>query len=53
MRAFSYVIAVVLVLTGPSLADPENHDLPGIGTFAYCGTPIVAPAPKMVAALGQ
>ena len=53
MRALSYIIAVVLVLTGPSLAGSADRDLPGIGTFTYCGSPILAPAPEMMAAVGQ
>ena len=52
MRALSYMIALVLVLTGPSLAGSANRDLPGIGTFTYCGSPIPAPAPEM-ASIGQ
>jgi hypothetical protein len=51
MRPFSYVIALVLLLGGPSLAGSADHDLPGIGTFSYNGSPIAAPAaPVMVAA---
>jgi len=53
MRALSYIIALVFVLTGPSLAGSADGDLPGVGTFAYCGSPIVMPVPEMVAALGQ
>ena len=53
MRAVSYIIAVVLLLTGPSLAGSADREMPGIGTFTYCGSPIVAPAPEMMAALGQ
>ena len=53
MRALSYVIALVVVLTGPSMAGSADGDLPGVGTFTYCGTPIVAPAPKLMAAIGQ
>jgi hypothetical protein len=51
MRAFSYIFAVVLVLTGPSLAGSADGDLPGIGTFNYCGSPI--PAPQIMAAIGH
>jgi hypothetical protein len=51
MRAFSYIFAVVLILTGPSLAGSADGDLPGIGTFNYCGSPI--PAPQIVAAVGH
>ncbi len=54
MRALSYIIALVFVLTEPSLAGSSDRGLPGIGTFAYCGSPIVAaPAPEMLAQLGQ
>jgi hypothetical protein len=53
MRPLSYFIAVVFVLTGPSLAGSADRDLPGVGTFAYCGTPIPSPAPAIMAAIGQ
>ena len=53
MRPLSYIIAVVFVLTGPSLAGSADRDLPGVGTFTYCGTPIPGPAPAIMAAIGQ
>ena len=53
MRALSYIIAVVFVLTGPSLAGSADRDMPGAGTFTYCGSPIVPIAPDMVAAVSQ
>jgi hypothetical protein len=53
MRAISYLIALVFVLTGPSLAGSAERDLPGVGTFVYCGSPIVTPARELVAAIGQ
>jgi hypothetical protein len=53
MRSLSYFLALVFVLTGPSLAGSADRDLAGVGTFIYCGSPIVIPAPEMVAALGQ
>jgi hypothetical protein len=43
MRALSYVIAVVMVLSGPALADSAAPDLPGTGTFSYSGSPILTP----------
>jgi hypothetical protein len=52
MRALSYTIALVLVLTGPSLAGSVDRDMPGVGTFTYCGSPILTPAPEL-AAIGQ
>lgn len=51
MRAVSYIIALVFVLTGPSLAGSSDRDMPGVGTFTYCGSPVVAPAPEMMAAI--
>jgi len=53
MRALSYLIALVFVLTGPSMADSADRDLPGVGTFTYCGTPIATSSPKVMAAIGQ
>jgi hypothetical protein len=53
MRALSYVIALVLVLTGPSLAGSADRDVPGVGTFIYCGSPILTLAPDLMAAVGQ
>jgi hypothetical protein len=53
MRTLSFIIAVVSVLAGPSLAGPVDRDMPGIGTFIYCGSPIVTPAPEVMAAIGQ
>jgi hypothetical protein len=51
MRPFSYVLALVLLLSGPSLAGSADHDLPGIGTFSYNGSPVVTPAPSVMAAI--
>jgi hypothetical protein len=53
MRAVTYMIAVILVLTAPSLAGSADGNLPGVGTFSYGGTRILAPAPEIVAALGH
>ena len=52
-RALSYLIVLVLALTGPSLAGSAERDLPGVGTFVYCGAPIMTPAPELMAELGQ
>jgi hypothetical protein len=53
MRTLSFIIALVSVLAGPSLAGSADRDLPGIGTFTYCGSPIPGPAPVVTAALSQ
>lgn len=53
MRALSYMIVLVLALTGPSLAGSADRDVPGVGTFVYCGSPIMTPAPELLAELSQ
>jgi hypothetical protein len=53
MRTISFVIALVSALAGPSMAGSADRDMPGIGTFTYCGSPIVTPAPAVMAAIGQ
>jgi hypothetical protein len=53
MRALSYMIAVVFVLTGPSLAGSVDRDLPGVGAFIYCGSPIITPAPEAMVPVGR
>jgi hypothetical protein len=45
MRILSFVLAFAFVLAGPSMAGSVDNSLPGIGTFAYNGAPIVASAP--------
>jgi hypothetical protein len=53
MRVLSYLIALAFVLTGPSLAGSADRDMPGVGTFTYCGSPIVTPARGVMAHIGQ
>jgi hypothetical protein len=52
-RTPSFVIALVSVLAGPSMAGSADRHMPGIGTFTYCGSPIVTPAPDVMAAVSQ
>jgi hypothetical protein len=52
-RNLSFVIALVSVLAGPSMTSSADRDMPGIGTFTYCGSPIVTPAPDLMAAVSQ
>ena len=53
MRVLSYMIALVFVLTGPSMAGSADRDMPGVGTFTYCGSPVVTPEPEIMAAISQ
>jgi hypothetical protein len=55
MRTFSFILAFGFVLAGPSIVSSSETSLPGVGTFAYSGSPIVSPAQQavVVATLGQ
>ena len=46
MRNFSFMLAFAFILAGPTLAGSSDHGLPGIGTFAYNGSPAVTDAPQ-------
>lgn len=51
MKMLSLILAFAFVLVGPSLAGSSETGLPGIGTFAYNGSPVInsAPQPMVVA----
>ena len=46
MRTFSFILAFAFILAGPTLAGSSDNGLPGIGTFAYNGSPVVTAAPQ-------
>jgi hypothetical protein len=48
MRTLSLLLAVAFVLAGPSVAGSSASGLPGIGTFAYNGSPIAASVPPAI-----
>jgi hypothetical protein len=48
MRTLSFILAVAFVLAGPSIAGSLESSLPGIGTFAYSGSPIVTSVPHSI-----
>ena len=48
MRTLSFILAFVFVLAGPSMAGSVDSSLPGVGTFAYTGAPVVTSAPHAV-----
>jgi hypothetical protein len=41
MRTLSFILAFAFVMVGSSIAGSSDRSLPGIGTFAYDGSPIV------------
>ena len=47
MRTLSFILALAFVLA-PSVAGLSDTALPGIGTFAYGGSPIATPASQLV-----
>jgi hypothetical protein len=48
MRTLSFILAFAFVVAGPSMAGSLESGLPGIGTFAYSGSPIVTSAPQAI-----
>lgn len=51
MRTTSFILAFAFIMAGPSMAGSSDQGLPGVGTFAYNGSPVAAPASlKVVAA---
>jgi hypothetical protein len=48
MRTLSVILALAFVLVGPSMAGSSDGGLPGIGTFAYNGSPIATSSPQAV-----
>jgi hypothetical protein len=52
MRTLSFILAFAFVVAGSSIAGTSDAGLPGAGTFAYNGSPVVisAPQPVVVAA---
>ena len=48
MRTLSFILAFAFVLAGPSMAGSSDSSLPGVGTFAYNGSPLAASASQMV-----
>ena len=50
MRTFSFILAFAFVLAGPSLAGSSDNSLPGVGTFAYSGSPLAVSHALLVAA---
>ena len=54
MRTFSFILAFAFVLAGPSIAGSvDSSSLPGVGSFAYNGSPAVADAAPMLVATAR
>jgi len=50
MRTISFILAFAFIMAGPSMAGSTDGNLPGIGTFAYNGSPVInAEAPIVIA----
>ena len=48
MQILSFVLALAFVLAGPSIAGSSDSRLPGIGTFAYNGSPMAVSVPQAI-----
>jgi hypothetical protein len=46
MRTLSFLLALAFVVAGPSMAGSSDSKLPGVGTFAYSGSPVATSAPS-------
>ena len=49
MRTVSLILAFAFVIAGSSMAGSAEGGVPGVGTFAYTGSPIAASASLVVA----
>ena len=47
----SFILAVTFVVAGSSMAGSAEGGLPGVGTFAYTGSPVATSAVLVFAAL--
>jgi hypothetical protein len=48
MQTLSFILGLAFVLAGPSIAGSSDSGLPGIGTFAYSGSPMAASVPQAI-----
>jgi hypothetical protein len=48
MPTVSFILAFAFVLAGPSMAGSSAGNLPGVGTFAYSGSPIATATPQAI-----
>jgi hypothetical protein len=48
MQTLSFILAFAFILAGPTMAGSSDSRLPGIGTFAYNGSPIAVSAPQTI-----
>jgi hypothetical protein len=54
MRTVSFILAFAFILAGPSIAGSSSSEgLPGIGTFAYNGSPATNSAPQALVVAGR
>jgi hypothetical protein len=53
MRTLSLFLAFAFVLAGSSMAGSLDRGVPGIGTFAYNGSPIAASASEALVVVAR
>jgi hypothetical protein len=50
MRTLSFILAFASMLAGPLMTGSSENTVPGVGTFAYNGSPIAVAPPAIVLA---
>jgi hypothetical protein len=53
MSTLSFILALAFVLAVPSMAGQSDAPLPGTGTFAYNGSPVVTPTPEVIVVVSR
>lgn len=48
MQTLSFILAFAFMLICPALGGNSEAGLPGIGTFAYSGSPVAVAVPQVV-----
>jgi hypothetical protein len=48
MRTLSFILAFAFIAAGSSIAGSPDSVLPGVGTFAYAGSPIATSVPQPI-----
>jgi hypothetical protein len=48
MRTLGFMLLLAFVVAGASIGGSSDTSLPGVGTFAYSGSPVAASTPETI-----
>jgi hypothetical protein len=48
VQTLSFILAFAFILVGPTMAGSCDSSLPGVGTFAYNGSPVAVSVPRAI-----